>query len=150
MVIDYLDNAAYYIALHSGIARALQYLQSTDFTSIEKGKYEIEGDNLFAVVNEYETIPAEDAQMEAHKKYIDVQFIVTGEEQIGHSYLINQVPSKAYNEEKDFMLFSEVPSFYTKLKKGMFAVFFPTDLHAPNLQISSPIQVKKVVVKVKV
>ena len=150
MIIDTLENAACYKALGQGIAQALHYLQTTDLKNIASGKYEIDGENLFAIVQEYETLNSANEQMEAHKKYIDVQYMVNGAELVGHAILNNQTPSKAYDDAADFMLFGEAPSFFSKFKAGMFMIFFPSDLHKPCIKINEPASVKKVVVKVKV
>jgi YhcH/YjgK/YiaL family protein len=150
MILDTLENAPRYYGLGPRFIKAFEYLANTDFDKVEKGRYEIDGKNIFAIVNEYDTIDTEGEQMESHRKYIDVQYIVKGEELIGHDYLQQQTPSKAYDEETDYMLFAEKPSFFSKLDQGNFAVFFPTDLHMPNIRVGTPIPVKKVVIKIGV
>ncbi|QHS58748.1 YhcH/YjgK/YiaL family protein [Chitinophaga agri] len=150
MIIDTLQHAAHYHALGPKFVKAFQYLQETDFSKVEKGRYEIDGTAIIAIVNEYDTIPTTGEQMESHKKYIDIQYIVRGEELIGHDFLQEQIPSKPYSEEEDFMLFAEAPVFFSKLQQGMFAIFFPTDLHMPNIKVNEPVSVKKVVMKVSI
>jgi YhcH/YjgK/YiaL family protein len=150
MIIDSLQNAHLYHGLGPRFIKAFEYLAQTDFTNLPKGKYEIDGTNIFAIVNEYDTIAAAGEQMEAHKKHIDVQYIVQGQEQIGHDFLQQQVPSKAYDEESDYMLFAEKPAFFSRLQQHYFAVFFPGDLHMPNLMDGQSMKVKKVVVKIKI
>lgn len=150
MIIDLLSNAPLYYHHGPLFEKAFAYLTATDFSKVEKGKYELDGDNLFAIVNEYDTVSADTEQMESHKRYIDIQYIVTGAERIGHDFLKTQTPSQAYDPEKDFMLWGEQPSFFTVLQQGMFAIFFPHDLHMPNLMMNAPAYVKKVVIKVAV
>ncbi|MBO9205197.1 MULTISPECIES: YhcH/YjgK/YiaL family protein [Niastella] len=150
MIIDLLSNAHLYFNQGPLFKKAFEYLAQTDFSNVEKGKYELDGQNLFAIVNEYDTVNPANEQMESHKKYIDIQYIVSGAERIGHEFLKGQTPSKAYDEEKDFMLFGEKPSFFSVIQQGMFAVFFPHDLHMPNIMIDAPAPVKKVVIKVAV
>ncbi|WEK34122.1 MAG: YhcH/YjgK/YiaL family protein [Candidatus Pseudobacter hemicellulosilyticus] len=153
MVIDKLINAANYYCLHPRLQQAFAFLISRDLEALdalEKGKHPIDGDNLFAIVNFYDTVDPATEQMESHKKYIDLQFIVTGQELIGHAFLEAQTPSQAYDAEKDFMLFAETPDFFTKLEAGSFAIFFPTDLHMPNLRVIGPEPVKKIVIKIAV
>jgi YhcH/YjgK/YiaL family protein len=150
MIIDLLSNAHLYFNQGPLFKKAFEYLAQTDFSTVEKGKYELDGTKLFAIVNEYDTVNPDNEQMESHKKYIDIQYIVTGSERIGHDFLQQQTPSKAYDAEKDFMLFGEKPSFFSVLQQGMFAVFFPHDLHMPNVMIDSASFVKKVVIKVSV
>ncbi|MEP7318480.1 MAG: YhcH/YjgK/YiaL family protein [Panacibacter sp.] len=150
MVIDILKNASRYYALSDSITTALDYLRNTGLKNIAPGKYEIDGENIFAIVQEYETLDATNEQMESHKKYIDVQYMIDGAELVGHTILKDQVPSTAYDEATDFMLFSEPPSFFSKLESGMFMIFFPTDLHMPCIKTEKPAVVKKIVVKVRI
>lgn len=150
MIIDTLANAPLYYTEGSRFEKAFQFLQNNPLEDLPKGKHEIDGDNIFAIVNEYDSIDPTGEQMEAHKEHIDIQYIVTGEERIGHGFLTSQEPSKAYDPAKDFMLFAEKPDFFSVLKAGMFGIFYPGDLHMPNIQVSSPAFVKKIVIKVKV
>ena len=150
MILDLLSNAPLYYNQGPLFKKAFEYLAQTDFSKVEKGKYELDGQNLFAIVNEYDTVSPDNEQMESHKKYIDIQYIVTGAERIGHDFLTTQTPSKAYDNEKDFMLFGEKPTFFSVIQQGMFAIFFPHDLHMPNIKIDAPSFVKKVVIKVAV
>lgn len=150
MIIDTLQNAALYHGLGPSFIKAFEYLKTTDFSKVEKGKYEIDGANVFAIVNEYDTVAASGEKMEAHKKHIDVQYIVSGTEQIGHDFLQQQVPSKAYDAEADYMLFAEQPVFFSTLQQGMFAIFYPTDLHMPNIMAGKVSPVKKVVIKIRI
>lgn len=151
MIIDHLSNASRYSTLSTGIAKALQYLQTTDFSILAPGKYHLDGDKLFAIVQEYETLNAATEQMESHKKYIDVQYVAGGEEMVGLALLKNQQISKPYSEDEDYMLYSNTPDFFCKLSTGMFMIFYPTDPHMPCLRVDGvPAKVKKVVVKVSV
>lgn len=150
MILDTLQNAHLYHGLGPKFIKAFEYLAQTDFNALEKGKYEIDGKNIFAIVNEYDTVDPSGERMEAHRKYIDIQYIVRGAELIGHDLLLQKTPSRAYDEPTDFMLFEERPAFFTKLEQDQFAIFFPSDLHMPNLRIDEPIPVKKVVVKISV
>ncbi|MGX5820989.1 YhcH/YjgK/YiaL family protein [Chitinophaga lutea] len=150
MILDALKNAHLYHGLGPRFVKAFDYLLHTDFSKLEKGRYEIDGQNVVAIVNEYQTVDPAGEKMESHRKYIDVQYVVKGAEQIGIALLNGQEPSRAYDEESDYMLFSDRPSFFTRLQAGDFAIFFPTDLHMPNLADGTPVQVKKVVIKVAV
>lgn len=147
MILDTLQNAHLYYGLGDRFITAFEYLKTTDFENVEKGKYEI-GEDIFAIVNEYDTVDTADELMESHKKYIDVQYIVKGAELVGHDFLQDKTPSKAYDEAADFMLFAETPVFFSRLDQGNFAVFFPADLHMPNIKIDKPAAVKKVVIKI--
>ena len=147
MILDTLQNAHLYYGLGARFIKAFEYLKTTDFEKVGKGRYEI-GEDIFAIVNEYDTVDTAEELMEAHKKYIDVQYIVKGAELVGHDFLQDKTPSKAYDEATDFMLFAEKPAFFSRLDQGNFAIFFPSDLHMPNIRIDTPIRVKKVVIKI--
>ena len=147
MILDTLQNAHLYYGLGARFITAFEYLKQTDFEKVEKGKYEI-GEDIFAIVNEYDTVDTAGELMESHRKYIDVQYIVKGAELVGHDFLQEKTPSRAYDEAADYMLFAEQPVFFSRLDQGNFAVFFPSDLHMPNIKIDEPVAVKKVVIKI--
>lgn len=149
MVIDLLKNAEKYKSISPGIKAALEYISSNDFGKIEPGRYEIDCENVYALLNEYLTKDESEAKLEAHKKYIDVQFAAVGSEKIGYSPLTNQQSIKPYNEVNDYSLYECEKSFLI-METGMFAIFFPDDLHMPGIRITDPELVKKVVVKVRV
>jgi YhcH/YjgK/YiaL family protein len=149
MIIDKLQNAFLYENLSSRITAGLRYLAETDFRVTADGRYPLDGTNLYAVVSRYKTKEVQDCKLESHKKYIDIQFIASGCEQIGVALLDKQIPSVAYNEEKDVMFYKENVSMI-RLEKGDFAIFFPGDLHMPGAKCTDPSDVIKVVVKVKI
>jgi YhcH/YjgK/YiaL family protein len=149
MIIDKIENSGLYLNLSKRIAKAFKYVDSTDFSRIEPGRYEIEDDNIFAMVNEYETKNVSDCILEAHRKFIDIQYICSGVELIGVAPLVNQIPTKEYDETKDCAFFNEETSF-VKMTGGMFAIFFPDDLHMPGVKTDSISKVKKVVIKVRI
>lgn len=150
MVIDHISRAAIYYPLHPGIEMALRYIQTTDFSKLENGKYEIAGEQVFAIVQSYDTKDPSTEKLEAHKKYIDVQYVVSAQEKMGHALLKAQVPSREYQPDDDFMLFYEAPDFFSLVTEGMFTIFYPSDLHMPCILHQQSTLVKKVVVKVGV
>lgn len=149
MILDKIENIGLYQGIHSGINTALKYIRETNFAELPVGKHEIEGDALFAIYKEYKTTPIDDKLLESHLKYIDVQYVIEGVEEMGVTMLYNQEPKKAYDEEQDYMLFNESYDIIT-VNAGMFAIFFPDDIHMPEITTSEPLNVKKVVVKVKI
>lgn len=149
MIIDFLTNSNLYDAIHPRITRALEYLAKTDFHSMPLGKYEVEGIDIFAIVNEYETKDAADCVWEAHRKYIDIHYILRGSELIGTTLLTNQSPTKEYDEENDYWLF-EAGESKQVLLPGTFAVFYPHDIHSTSHHPNSKSFVQKVVMKVLV
>lgn len=149
MIFDHLENAGNYANLHPLFRKAFDYLGSQDFSSVPNGQYEIDGTRLFAIVNSYETEPAEMRFWEGHKKYIDIQYIVSGKERMGVARRSQMTETQAYDVEKDFSKF-EGRGDEIEVRPGYFTVFFPADVHMPNLAAGTPEQVKKVVLKVQV
>ncbi len=149
MILDYLKNASLYSSLAPRIEAAFHYLSTTDFTNVALGKYEIDGENLFAIVNEYETKDSHEAKLEAHRKYIDIHYILSGSEYMATTFLTDQVPTKEYDDQDDYMLFS-CASTPQLLTPGMFALLYPHDIHLPGMHLTEKSFVRKVVVKIMV
>jgi YhcH/YjgK/YiaL family protein len=149
MILDKIENIGYYSELSSNLKKGFNFLCSTDLTSLAIGRYNIDHDQVFALVSEYVSKDEVDCKLEAHQRYADIQYIVSGREAIGFVSLSNQTIISPYNPEKDIVFF-EGESVPLILEKGMFAVFFPQDIHRPCMRISGPEMVKKVVVKVKI
>jgi YhcH/YjgK/YiaL family protein len=155
MIFDKIENSAIYENINPLIKKAFEYLKQTDFCGMENGKHIIDGNDLFALVQEYDTKNDADVKLEAHRKYIDVQYVISGEELIGVRPLINQKPYKEYDAENDYALYDDTCSF-VKMSPRQFAVLFPHDLHKPGIsprdllgKVDSSIKVKKVVIKVR-
>ena len=113
------------------------------------GKYELDGDKAYALVSEYKTKDEIEGKLEAHRKYIDIQFLAKGTELIGYAPFNNQKLITEYNEEKDIAFFSGDKSFIM-MGAGTFVILFPNELHMPGIKSLIQQDVKKVVVKVKV
>ena len=151
MILDTLDNAARYESLNSRFARAFAYLRAVD-GSQPLGRHDLDGDRCFALVQAYETKPVEKALFEAHRKYIDVQFVHSGRETILWAPLASmKEETMAYDEAKEAALWKLVPDVTPlHMSAGHFAILFPEDAHAPCIERGQPEQVFKVVVKVAV
>jgi len=147
MVVDTLENLEKYASLNPLFAQAIEYLKSTDLNAIEAGnKVELKGKDL--VVNFAQTKPKtkEEAKLETHNKFIDIQIPLSGVEVMGYTPGKDCVPADAaYNAEKDITFFEGLAESYIAVKPGMFAIFFPQDGHAPGITETG---VKKVIVKV--
>ena len=148
MIVDKIENAKLYYNLGDRMKKALDYIKQTDLKSLQPGKYEIDGDNIFALISEYQTKAESEGKLEAHRKYIDVQYVIEGEELMGYAPLGNQQILEPYKEENDIIFYTGEKSF-TKVSKGMFAIFFPTDVHMPGICVENKSAVKKLVIKVK-
>lgn len=148
MILDKIKNFSEYFQNDSPFIKGYKFITEQEPGNLPDGKYEIDGENIFALVNTYTTKNASEKMPEAHRKYADIQYIVYGKENIGYAHLNGQKITKPYSEEKDIIFYDEV-SFYFTLAAGSFAVFFPGDLHMPGIICGEPEEVKKVVVKVK-
>lgn len=129
----------------------LEYLAKTDFSKMAAGKYEIAGSDIYASVSEYTTDLKENKKLEAHVKYIDIQYIISGVETIGFDVLTDTLAVKEDKlAEKDVIFYQAVPNETDlKLTEGMYAIFFPWDVHRPGCAAGAPGPVRKVVVKVR-
>jgi YhcH/YjgK/YiaL family protein len=130
---------------------AFSFLRRRDLSDLPAGRHEIDGDNVYAMVNEYITKDPENAQFEAHRKYIDIQYMLAGRELIGLAPLnAKSVVTSQFDAANDYELFSVRESVTLKASPGKFFVFFPEDAHCPGLKdgVNSP--VRKIVLKVKV
>jgi YhcH/YjgK/YiaL family protein len=146
MILDSLENYQLYSTINERIAKGFDFLIHTDLEAIPSGKHNIDGDTIFALVQEYQTKPLAECKLESHKKYIDIQYVIRGEEFMGVTTKNNQTIVEV-NEEKDYT-FYEGSTSLVRVSKGMFSIFFPDDLHQPCVQTESVSEVKKVVIKV--
>ena len=142
----------WYKAINPHFNRAIDFALTTDLTSLSTGRHDIDGDNAFAIVNEYTTKPVDECDPESHRDYADIQIMITGSEKFGYTPLDGQQPSMAYNEEKDVALYTipEEELSYIRLSPGQFIIFFPTDIHQPEVCNTQPELVKKLVLKISV
>jgi YhcH/YjgK/YiaL family protein len=149
MITQNIKNASLYFGLGERIAKGLKYLQQTDFSGMEPGKYEIDGSDVFALVQKYDSKPISEGKWEAHRKFIDVQFVAEGAEQMGYADIESLEVTKEYDAEGDYLLL-QGKGCMLACSAGTFAIFGPQDAHMPCIAIDSPSPVKKVVVKVRV
>ena len=148
MIIDRLEHASLYLAVHPGVAAAFEYLRKTDLDRVEPGNHEIDGRRMYVMAQRYETKAREKGRCEAHRRYIDVQYVHRGVELFGYANLAELKPG-SYDEAKDFLsLEGEGKGDFFRVGQGMFVILFPQDGHMPGLAILAPQPVRKFVVKV--
>jgi YhcH/YjgK/YiaL family protein len=150
MIIDTISNSEKYNSLHPSFAKAFEYIRSQNFLQTEDGKFEVDGDNIRAILsNKMGLTTAESAaKFECHDKHIDIQFCVKGNEQMGwRPRSTCMVPKGEYNPEKDVLFFSDAPDMFFRLTDNQFAIFFPEDVHAAGIGEE---EIKKLVIKVKI
>jgi len=148
MIYDTLKNAARYSGLGTRFQKGFQFLQNTDLSSLKAGRIELDGANLFALVQEYTTRTLEESVWEAHRNYIDIQYMVSGVEKMGFANL-EEMDLGGYIPERDFQALNGRGNEVT-VSTGAFAIFFPEDGHMPGLRVDQPAAVKKVVLKLKI
>ena len=147
MIIDRLANRAPLFQLSPRLARALDYLRATDVRSVTLGRHDIDGDRLFALVQEYTTRAADQCVWEAHRRYIDVQFVVAGVERMGYANLGRDAGARSRTTQRATSRSSSPASEFVTIRAGMFAIFGPEDVHSPGHAAGEPSLVRKVVVK---
>lgn len=148
MIFDTLKNVDNYKGL-GRVYDALKFLSETDFSKIDLGRYELDGDNIFYMVQSYDTDPSKTVS-EAHRKYIDIQFMVEGEEIIGVADISSEKELTEAKEENDVWFYNCKTEPLT-LSAGKYMVLYPNDLHCPGVATKGKaLTCRKVVVKVKV
>lgn len=148
MIIDKIENLNIYINLSDRLAKGINYIKNTDFSRVELGTYNIDGDDVFAMVQEYDTRKITDCKLEGHSRYIDIQYLIKGEEYIGLTSKTNQeIDDK--NDEGDYAFYKGDSTLF-KFNPTVFGIFFPDDLHMPCVGLNQISKVRKVVVKVRI
>lgn len=149
MIVDKIENANLYAALSQRLARGLQLIQDASLLEKEPGKYEVDGENLFYIIESYNTKDKAEVLFEAHKEYIDIQAVLDGGETIGWAPADTLEILEPYKPD---VFKCKDPDHFTELRlpKGNFAIFFPNDAHKPGCDYREKGPVLKVVVKVKV
>lgn len=149
MIFDAIENVEIYSGLGEKFKTAFEFIKSTDLKSLEDGKIEIDGENIFAIMQKYETKDSDNAKWEAHRKYIDIQYMISGAENMGFVLADYLEVLEKYNEEEDVELLKGLGDF-VQVNEGEFVVFFPDDAHMPGLKIKESEKIHKVVVKIKI
>ncbi len=151
MVFDNLKNCELYYGMHPRFQEAFDFIKKAIAENIEVGKYEIDGKELWASVQEYTSKLYEDAKAEAHKNYIDIQFIVSGTEVIEGFDIAKATPKGEYNDVKDVMFYEDnANAAKGVLADNEYGIFFPHDVHKPGMCFNgNQATVKKIVVKIK-
>ena len=150
MIIGMIKDAARYEVLSGRIAEALKWLQTVDTSVLQEGKNPIRGEDIFCSVHFYDTTGADARPWEGHRKYIDIHFIIKGEEIIGISPIDVMQIKKDYDAQTDFIEFEGATQQQILLKEGMLLIAFPEDIHKTALQVvpGQACAVKKGIIKV--
>ena len=150
MIFDTLQNIGCYRGLGANMDRAIETLLSTDFSTLDAGRFEVDGDNVFFIIQESALEEEDEARYEIHRSYADIQLALTDGETI-LALPTSQIEAwQAFDEAKDigFSQNSE-PGIPLEMNAGSFAIFFPQDAHMPCLRGGDAKKCRKAVVKVK-
>ncbi len=148
MIVTRLEHSDRQAPGTEGLSRAFAFLRRPGLKDLPDGKHPVDGERVFALVQRYETAAAGEPLFEAHRDYIDVQYVAAGSEVIGWAPLDLVGISAPYDAQKD-ACFGKAPAWTpVRLEAGELAVFYPEDAHAPRLAAGSPGPVTKIVVKV--
>lgn len=154
MIKDNIKNAKKYYSISENMELGFKFIEENDLENFECGKHKIKGDEVFAMVQEYDTKLAADAKFEVHKKYIDIQFMIKNSELMGYGDVSNFEYDGEFDFEKDIVflnlkLQAQEPEFL-HVKQNEFVIFTPSDAHMPSIALDKPAYAKKVIVKVAI
>ncbi len=148
MIIDTLENLGKYVSLNPLFKEVVDFLKSNTLEDLDAGKHPIKDKDVFVNIQDAKGKTQDEAVMEYHKEYIDIQVPLTANETYGY-IPTGELPDAPFNEEKDIAKVPDVKGqSYVTCTPGMFVVFFPQDGHAPC--ISEAKELKKAIFKVKV
>lgn len=146
MIIDVLENASFYEGLNPHFAKAFAFLRQADLPDMLIGRHEVDGDNVYAVVAKGMGRVPEDALIETHDNYIDIQFVVSGTDSIGWKTRKDLGdPSGQYDTNSDVTFYKDAPTAWSAIGSGTFGIYFPEDAHMPMI---SDGELHKVIMKV--
>lgn len=132
IIVDRLANAEPYTGMHPRFEKAFAFLRRGDLPELAEGRHEIDGDRLFCLISDGEGRGREEAPLEAHRKYIDIQYVMAGTDEMGWKPTAAcEIVEVRYDPEKDIAFFGDAPQTWTPVPAGSFAIFFPRDAHAP-------------------
>lgn len=148
MILDTIANAERYLALHPLFPQVFAYMRNTNLHTLASGRHTIVDDDLFAIVERVPGRAREAAQLECHRKYIDIQLVLDGIDEMGWKPLADcHNPVSDYSAEADIQFFHDTPASWIATPPGAFCIFFPEDTHAP---LVSAHHIHKIVFKIAV
>ncbi len=147
MILNKLSEAEKLQSIHPGFTAAFDFLKRPDLAELPVGTYEIDGKRIYTMIQEYEGRGKVAATLETHKRYIDIQYTISGDELIGYRHAYECIPDpEGWNDENDVCFFNDKSNFWLPVPPGSLAIFFPgEDAHAPMAGIGA---VRKVVIKI--
>jgi YhcH/YjgK/YiaL family protein len=132
IIVDRLEHAEDYYDMHPAFEKAFVFLRQDGLAELPVGRYEIDGDRVFCMISKGPGRSREEAKLEAHRKYIDIQYVIAGAEEMGWRRTATcTLPAASYDADKDIEFFADEPESWTEVPAGSFVIFFPQDAHAP-------------------
>jgi len=148
MIFSTLSQSDRYAPLHPLFPRAFEYMRDTDLLSLAPGRYPIVDNQLFVIVEDVPGRTREAAELEAHRRHIDIQLVLEGNEEMGWKPLADCMqPVSDHSEERDIRFFNDAPASWVAVPPGHFCIFFPEDAHAPLVSCG---RVRKAIFKIAV
>jgi YhcH/YjgK/YiaL family protein len=132
LILDTLELCERYRHLHPGFATAFDVATSRDLGALAPGRHLIDGDRLYLSIDHTEGRGRLGARLESHRRYIDIQLTIAGDEEIGWRPLSQcRAPAAPFDEPRDIRFYNDAPDSWLAVPAGRFAIFFPEDAHAP-------------------
>jgi len=152
MIVDNLSNSKMYYGLSNKFEKAFDFIRKVAVENLPVGKYEIEGTDVYGLVQEYTSKTEEQGKFEGHRKYIDIQYIISGIEIIEVMDISKAKANTEYNDVKDIEFYdNNEKTGNVVLESGEYAILYPNDIHKPGMTFgNTPTTVRKIVVKVKI
>jgi YhcH/YjgK/YiaL family protein len=152
MIFDNIKNCKMYYGVNPKFEKAFEFIKKAMDEKIETGEYEIDGREIYAIVQTYDSKLKENSFFEGHQNYVDIQCVTEGCEMMGIMEISKCVIKDDYNAEKDVAFYQDSDNAsYCIAGQGDFCVFYPNDIHRPGLAINNvPSCIKKIIVKVRV
>jgi len=148
MIIDHISNIRCYQNLHKYFPEVFEYLEKTSIKNLPTGKYDIIKNKAYINIDKVQARKKKNAYLETHRKYIDIQIILSGLDTIGWKPLLHCKKVQInYDEGKDIIFYKDVPDFFVSISPDFFTIFFPGDAHMPLIGAE---EIHKAVVKIKV
>ena len=149
MVFGNIRDLKEYSYLEKDVLKCFEYAKTHDLINFKNGSHEIDGDDLFVNIVEYETTTPENRFWEAHRQYLDLHFMLRGSERIDVNFIDN-MQQQEFLEQDDFLPLEGNPNSHVVLTEGDFLLCYPKDAHRTALQIKEPTAIKKAIFKIKV
>ena len=150
MIFDRLNNSDKYEALNDKFKKAFDFLKTQDLKKLKDGKYLIDDENIFANVQTLITKDEAEKKWEAHRKYIDIQYVIRGKEKMGYGMFEDFKSSIPYDDKKDIEFLEGNTFNFINVNQGDFVVFYPQDVHSPMLKVEKNEEIKKVIIKIAI